>query len=955
MTVRKVAIGFLDGRMRFLSFLLSFYFLWLVTWAEQRVYAAQTKELFAEFCLGCHSGSEAEGSVDLSHLLARKQFDATLVFENIATGKMPPAEEETPQQDERQKMLSWLADQQPESSTKPFRRISRHEFVQSINDLLGTELDLAAKIPEDRGTNAFDSNRRIQLSLDMLGSYFAVADEMLEHALPKNGFVREQTWVTNKLLDSHETYNIYLRDYKEGTLFSWTRANNGNSYSFFYDNFDPPAQGWYELTFDAAKVGDLDGDASIQIHTGKYYYADDRPQPQRLLDVISVGSDELKSQTIRAFLRPGENVSVHCFHKDNFREKAPKRGVYIRQLTARGPIHDAWPPGRYKSLFGDLSLSFDSQKAAHGFNKDDAKPGPKSSSRYRSNLEKIGGSISVSSFQPGMEKENMLDGSNRTFWHTCFKPTLAKPPHYVILANPNRHEIDGLSYATWTGGNGNGQVEKFEVYVSENGEDWEEPICTGELETRLANTQLVSFQEPTTARFIKFVATESFSLDGRSLASIGKLDVIVSLDTKLEKKQVAIESSNSEDLRRVIQRFAERAFSSSLTATELQPYFGVAEQVFQRDGEFIEAAKAGFKAVMCSHRFLLAPGEHSSKELAQKAALARILWLSVPDTQLIESDLPQREQIEAMLADERSNRMIHSLCEQWLNLRAWKTIVPSLKLYPLYDDLLEHYLPLETSSYLAYLIRENRPATELIDSDYSFLNQRLAGHYGIEGIVGQRLRKVHFGKDTPRGGLLTMGSVLKVTTDGFQTSPILRGAWISKNILGTPLSPPPDSVKAIEPEVVEGGVSLREQVELHKESQTCNACHKSIDPYGFALENYDATGKWRNNYQQKLPHKNTFQYRPRGYFRLAGEVDSAGVVGNQEFADIDGLKRLLLTDDRKVAYNFAKKFFEYANGYEPDLRQRAVLLEMASGECRMRDLVVAILEYSLKDVVGRGS
>ena len=937
--------------MRFLPFSLSLSFLCLGTWSQPGLLATQTKELFAEYCLGCHSGSEAEGNFDLFDLLGRKQFDASLVFENIATGKMPPAEEETPSQDERQKMLSWLADQQLESSTKPFRRISRHEFVQSINDLLDTELDLASKIPEDRGTNAFDSNRRIQLSLDMLDSYFAVADEMLEHALPKEGFFREQTWVTNKLLDSHETYNIYLRDYEEGTLFSWTRANNGNSYSFFYDNFNPPVAGWYELTIDAAKVGDLQGDASIQIHTGKYYYADDRPQPQRLLDVISVGSDELKSQTIRAFLRPGENVSVHCFHKDNFREKAPKRGVYIRQLTVCGPLQDTWPPSRYRMLFGDLPLSHEPPKAPDENRTNASQMG---ATRYRSNLEKIGGSISVSSFQPGMEKENMLDGSNRTFWHTQFKPTLASPPHYVILSNPNAHEINGLSYSTWTGGNGNGQVEKFEVYSSENGEDWGTLFCTGALETRLANEQPISFAEPTTARFIKFVATESFSLDGRSLASIGKLDVIVSLDTKIDEKQVTIESTSSEKLRRVIQRFAERAFSSSLPTSELQPYFDIAERVFQRDGDFVEAAKAGFKAVMCSHRFLLAPGEHSSNQLARKAALARAIWLSIPDEQLVASGLPLREQIEEMLTDHRSTRMIQSLCNQWLNLRSWKTIAPSLKLYPLYDDLLEHYLPLETNAYLAYLIRENRPARELIDADYSFLNQRIADHYGIEGVVGQHLRKVKFGPESPRGGLLTMGSVLKVTTDGFQTSPILRGAWISKNILGTPLSPPPDSVKAIEPEMSAGSASLREEIELHKENQTCNACHKSIDPYGFALENYDATGKWRRNYQQKLPHRNTFQYRPEGYFRLAGEVDSAGAIGDHEFADINGLKQLLLTNDRKVAYNFAKKFFEYANGYEPNLRQRVVLLEMTSGECRMRDLVVDVLEYSLKDLAVRG-
>ncbi len=123
----------------------------------------------------------------------------------------------------------------------------------------------------------------------------------------------------------------------------------------------------------------------------------------------------------------------------------------------------------------------------------------------------------------------------------------------------------------------------------------------------------------------------------------------------------------------------------------------------------------------------------------------------------------------------------------------------------------------------------------------------MAEHYGIEGVVGQQMRKVSFSSEIPRGGLLTMGSVLKVTTDGFVTSPILRGAWISKNIIGTPLSPPPEEVKAIEPEHGKTAATLREQVERHKSDPACYACHKSIDPYGFALENFDATGGWRTN------------------------------------------------------------------------------------------------------------
>ena len=915
----------------------------------------EAKALFHKYCVDCHAGATAAGNLDLASLLGDEPWDATLVFENIATQKMPPADAEAPADEQRRKMLAWLAHQQPEPAPIEYRRISRHEFVHSVNDLLGTQLDLSSEIPEDRGGRDFDSDRRIQLSREMLESYFAVADKMLERALPTDGFADEQVWMTNKLKDSHHTYSVYVRDYEDGVLFSWTRANNGNNYSFFYDNFDPPTAGWYELTFESAKVGDLQGDISIQVYAGKYYYADDRPQPQRLLDVISVGSHKLESAKFLAYLRPGENVSVHCFSKDNFREGNPQRGAYIRQMTARGPVQDAWPPKRYEMLFG-LPLSFERRGASHASERNNDPAGPlRQSTRalvkseYVSNLKRIGGSITVSSFQVGMEKEKMQDGSNRTFWHTRFKPTLAKPPHYVILENPNAHIIEGLSYATWSGGNGNGQVQKFEVYASDDGKMWGEPIAAGGLERGLAHEQPISFPTPTRARFVKFVATQSFSIDGRSLASIGKLDVIASVEETLPMTKVSVSSTAFEDMRRVIKRFAERAFSTELSPSELQPYVDVAVRTLQREGDFVEAAKVGFKAIICSHRFLMAPGEHSTQELAQAAALARILWLSIPDESLGDAKAPVRDKISRMLDDARSKRMVESLCNQWLNLRSWSRVSPSLKLYPRYDDLLEHYLPLETKAYLAYLIRENRPVGELIDSNYSFLNQRLAEHYGVPGVIGQQLRKVDFAPDIPRGGLLTMGSVLKVTTDGFQTSPILRGAWISKNLVGTPISPPPETVKAIDPEVTDGRETLREQIDRHTNNESCYACHKSIDPYGFALESFDATGQWRTKYRTKLPHQGTFLYRPQGYYRQTTDVDAAGAVHGEEFKDIHELKRLLLSDDRKVAYNFAKQLFQYASGCAPSLRQQLALLKMTSRGRRMRDLVVDVLAYSLEE------
>ena len=553
----------------------------------------------------------------------------------------------------------------------------------------------------------------------------------------------------------------------------------------------------------------------------------------------------------------------------------------------------------------------------------------------------------------------MQDGSNRTFWHTRFEPTLAEPPHYVILENPHGVEIEGLNYATWSGGNGNGQVTAYAIHLSDDGKSWGDPIVTGHLEVRLANEQPILFPQKTSKRFIKFLVTDAFTLDGRSLASIGKLDVIMSLKNEVQRTPVTVSYRSPDDLREVLRRFAEAAFSSRLTEEELAPYVKVSLDHLVAHGDLVKATKAGLKSILCSPRFLMAPGEHSSSSYANAAHLARVIWLSIPDKELLALSRADslnsgqiQAQIDRMLLDPKGQRMIRSFSDQWLNLRSLGKVTPSLKLYPKYDDLLEHYLPIETRLYLSSLIQENQPVDHLIDSDYTFLNQRLAQHYGIEGIFGQEMRKVTFEPEVPRGGLLTMGSVLKVTTDGYDTSPILRGAWISKNLVGTPLSPPPENVSAIEPEHGEEAATLREQIEQHKNQKTCYACHKSIDPYGFALENFDATGQWRSRYRVKKPHKGTFQYRLDGYYRIGGGVDASGEIDAQAFNDVFGLKKVLLSDPSKIAYNFAKKFFEYATGHPPNLQQRLHLMQMISEHSetvRLRDLVTQVLAYTLTE------
>ena len=526
------------------------------------------------------------------------------------------------------------------------------------------------------------------------------------------------------------------------------------------------------------------------------------------------------------------------------------------------------------------------------------------------------------------------------------------------IHNQKHEEIHGLSYSKWTGGNGNGQVKAYSVYLSDNKINWGKPVIEGKLDTLRSYEQKIIFPQKTTRPFIKFEVTDAVSLDGKSIASIGKLDVITSVNDPILRSKISILSKSEKDLKRVIRNFAESAFSTDLANEDLLPYYNVSLSSYRNDGIFLNAVKAGLKSIICSHRFLLAPGEHSNKGYEIASKLSRILWLSVPDHELLSlakntklDTETIRQQIDRMLKDEKNSRMIHSFCSQWLNLRSFDKVSPSLKLYPEYNDILNHYLPIETEAFINHLIQDNLNINNLIHSDFAFLNQRLAQHYDIKGIIGQKIRKVSLPEDSVRGGLLTMGSILKVTADGFDTSPILRGAWISKNIVGNTLSPPPENIVAIEPDH-NTNRNLKEQIEAHKKNKACYSCHKSIDPYGFALENFDATGKWRTKYKIEKPHRGTFQFALGGYFNLSQRVDSSGTVENQKFDNISDLKKIIISDHKRIAYSFIKKFFEYANGYQPSLSQRLDLFALIPNNpknCKTKDLITEVLMYSLKE------
>jgi mono/diheme cytochrome c family protein len=421
------------------------------------------------------------------------------------------------------------------------------------------------------------------------------------------------------------------------------------------------------------------------------------------------------------------------------------------------------------------------------------------------------------------------------------------------------------------------------------------------------------------------------------------------------------------DAEKILRALLPRAFRRPTTDADLAPFVKIVEQSLAEGDTFDEALRGGIKLVLCSPWFIYfdeQPGSLDDYALASR--LSYFLWSTMPDDELLavagrgELKKPEvlRAQTERLLQDPRAERFIENFTGQWLSLRDIDFTTPDPQLYPEFDTLLRWSMLEETRRFFAELLSRDLSVLNFIDSDFTFLNNRLAKHYGIPGVEGVALRKVTLMPEYHRGGVLAQAAVLKVTANGTTTSPVVRGVWVGDRILGRPVPPPPPNVPAIEPNI-RGATTVREQLAKHRQIDSCAGCHSKIDPPGFALESYDVIGGYRKKYRAvgtkeraKFPPTNIDKWLAKPGYGFGPAVDAGDVLPDgRKFADLAEFKKLLAADPDQTARTVAEKLLIYATGGGLEYGDRDELerIVAASRESKygLRSLVHEVVQSEL--------
>jgi Protein of unknown function (DUF1592)/Protein of unknown function (DUF1588)/Protein of unknown function (DUF1585)/Protein of unknown function (DUF1587)/Protein of unknown function (DUF1595) len=438
-----------------------------------------------------------------------------------------------------------------------------------------------------------------------------------------------------------------------------------------------------------------------------------------------------------------------------------------------------------------------------------------------------------------------------------------------------------------------------------------------------------------------------------SVAISGPFNPSGSGDTPSRRKIFVCHPANSSDelpcAKKIISTLAREAYRRPASDIDLETLLSFYQTARNKDS-FEAGIEMALRRILSDPQFVYrferdpagAPPDTTYRvsDLELASRISFFLWSSIPDDELLDvaahgklhDHAVLEHQVRRMLADPRAESLVSSFADQWLYLRNLRGVNPDLESFPNFDDNLRQAFKRETELFFGSIIQEDRSVIDLLDANYTFVNERLAKHYGIPNVYGSQFRRVSWPDDSPRRGLLGQGSILAVTSIATRTSPVQRGKWLLENVLGTPPNPPPANVPPLKDNKAgDKQLSVRERMEAHRASPACAGCHKVLDPLGFALENYDAVGRWRSVDES------------------GDKVDASGVLADgTKVSGVADLRAALLSRPNVFAGTMTEKLLTYALGrgleYYDMPAVRAVTGQAARNNYRFSSLILGIVE-----------
>jgi Protein of unknown function (DUF1592)/Protein of unknown function (DUF1588)/Protein of unknown function (DUF1587)/Protein of unknown function (DUF1585)/Protein of unknown function (DUF1595) len=877
-------------------------------------------------CLGCHNSSTKEGSFDITAIQWDGSNLQTLVrmYERVHDGEMPPKSEPALPSESKAKYLSELStslnridkERIKRDGRSMKRRLNRYEYENTVRDILNLPwLQVRDMLPEDGELYRYNkSGEALDVSHVQLSRYMSAADYALSQAITVK-FERPGRTVKR----------YYARDEISLVGNFWPRENGTLPDRLSFPVLDSHAQpdvrsGRAPKSSPEIREREAVGRvSSIFSDAGGYGWGQFR--------VPASGRYKLRFKGYSIWVSGGG--IGRWFYEGFGDEKAP---VYHLPLWHRPNADEVWPGHRPEPI-GVYAQSPGKSRPLGQFD--------------------FGIEPTECALEATLVANEVLQTDGLRLFRTRVNGT---DEQYV---NPLATESGMPGYAIqWMEAEGPLDDEQtalgYRLLFDDLPLSRIDPKSTNGVLIRVPVEPIPPTGPPSTAESTG-TSQRRPGPPSRGLGPPRLTDVRVEVLTQTPR----------DDAQRLLRKFMMRVYQREIQQPHFERFLKLYEQRYEQGVGFTNAMLSVYTAVLASPGFIFLdeqPGSLDDHAIATRLGL--FLWNSEPDGvlrqlategKLHNSDI-LHQQVERMLAHPKSSRFVEAFTDYWLDLRKVDDTSPSTTLYNDYelDEPLKLSAVEESRLFIAKLIADDLPAKNVVDSEFTFLNERLANHYGIPDIQGTSFREVKLPSDSLRGGLITQASVLKVTANGTTTSPVVRGNWITERILGMRISPPP-AVPAVEPDI-RGSVTIRQQLEQHRADANCASCHAKLDPPGFALESFDVMGGFRERYravaEDATPEKGIGMNGQAFAFHFGLPVDSSGTLADgRRFQDVRELKRILLSDERALARNIACQLAIYATGAPISFSDRAsiehILDRSAAHRWGMRSIIHSIIQSEL--------